>query len=419
MGFIRKPAVIAVASALALLASGARPAFADAETDKLKSELEQLRQEVRELRTAIQQQRSDSATKQDVQAVRTEVSEVKSRAGGSGLLGSNSLVHLAGYGHVGYASRKGAGGSFGEVGFNPIFHYQYKDLLLFETELEVMSNAEGEAEVGLEYANMNLFANDYLTLFGGKFLSPMGYFIQNLHPAWINKFPSKPPGFQEEGGAVPVSDIGAGIKGGFPLGSGMKANYALYVGNGPRLELNAAGNRIESIANKGGTTNPSRSKLVGGRFGILPIPGLEIGVSGGTSRIAVDPGGGAAVESSRSYRVLGGDFGYRWEGLDLRGEYLSSKVGDLASSVAPRGGTWATRYVQAAYRIPGTKWEPLVRYGKFASPNGSQSQKQGAFGLNYWIEPNIVAKLAFEANKGQAGTPNDANRVLFQFAYGF
>lgn len=407
----------AVAAALTLLAGAAQPAWADAETDKLKTEIEQLKREMRELRSVLERQKQDTATKQDVQEVRDEVSQAK-KAGGSGLLANNSLVHLAGYGHVGYANRRGMNSSFGEVGFNPIFHYQYKDLLLFETELEIMSNAEGEAEFGLEYANMNVFANDYLTAFGGKFLSPIGYFIQNLHPAWINKFPSKPPGFEEEGGAVPVSDIGAGIKGGVPFGSGMKANYTLYVGNGPRLELSGAGDEIESIAATGGTTNPSKHKLVGGRLGFLPIPNLELGLSAAHSRVAVAPEG-APVEASRTYSVVGADFGWRWRGLDLHGEYMRSRVGDLDTSVAPLGGTWKTHYVQAAYRIPGTKWEPLLRYGKFTSPHADQDLKQLGLGVDYWFESDIVGKLAYERNDGEPGTPNDANRVLLQFAFGF
>jgi len=381
----------------------------------LKQEIEQLKRELKNLRIVVQQQSRNAASKEEVKAVQTEVSKVAKDQSAT----YDSAVHLAGYGHVGYADRKSANGSFGEVGFNPIFHYQYKDLLLFETELEIMANAEGEADVGLEYANMNLFANDYVTVFGGKFLSPVGYFIQNLHPAWINKFPSKPPGFQEEGGAAPISDIGLGIKGGFPLASTVKANYIFYVGNGPRLELNAAGDEIESIVAKGGTTNPSNSKFFGGRLGLLPIPGLELGVSGGTSKVAVDPGGGAPVEPRRSYSIAGADFAYKWKGLDLRGEYIAQKVGDLSTSVAPQGGTWKARYLQAAYRLPSTNWEPVLRFGKFTSPHADQGLRQWGLGLNYWFAANVVGKVAYEFNNGLAGTPNDNDRLLLQFAYGF
>jgi len=381
----------------------------------LKQEVEQLKHELKALRAVVQQQGRKAASKEEVKAVQSQVSKVAKEQSAV----PDSEVHLAGYGHVGYADRQDANGAFGEVAFNPIFHYQYKDLLMFETELEIVANEEGEAEFGLEYANMNLFANDYLTVFGGKFLSPVGFFIQNLHPAWINKFPTKPPGFQEESGAAPISDIGLGIKGGFPVGSRAKANYTFYVGNGPRLELNGAGDEIESVVAKGGTTDPSNSKFFGGRLGLIPFPGLEVGVSGGTSKVVVDPGGGAPVEPRRSYSVAGADFAFKHKGLDLRGEYIGQKVGDLATSVAPQGGTWKARYLQAAYRVPGTKWEPVLRYGKFTSPHEDQSVRQWGLGLDYWFAPNVVGKVAYEFNHGLAGTPNDDDLLLLQFAYGF
>lgn len=410
----------ASAAALAAIAIALPPTASAAEdSPSLRQEVEQLKREVSELRLLLKEQGLNAASKEDVKAVRTEVAKVSSERPELSL-SSNSMVHLAGYGSVGFSSGNSdpiKRSTFDTVGFSPIFHYQYKDLLMFETELEIMSMANGETEVGLEYANMNLFANDYVTVFGGKFLSPIGYFFQNIHPSWINKFPSRPPGFQEEGGAAPISDIGMGVKGGFMIGTESKANYSLYVGNGPRLELNGAGDEVEAIVAKGATANPSKRKLIGGRFGILPVPNLELGVSGGVSRVAVDTG--TIIEPDRSYSVVGADFGYRWNGFDLRGEYIRSNVGDLTSSVAPLGGTWKTWYLQGAYRIPNTNWEPVLRFTKYRSPHDDQSQKQSGVGVNYWFEPNIAGKLAYEFNTGMAGTANDADRLLLQFAYGF
>ncbi|MBX3646356.1 MAG: hypothetical protein KF766_01655 [Rhodocyclaceae bacterium] len=401
--------VSAIAAAIAAILPVT--AFAADDVTVLRQEIEQMRKELSNLRAAVQQQNEKAASKEEVQAVQSQVSKVAKDQ--SGFSQGNSGAHLAGYGHVGFSDRKNANSAFGEVGFSPIFHYQYKDLLMFETELEIKALANGETEVGLEYANMNLFVNDYVTAFGGKFLSPIGYFMQNLHPAWINKLNSKPPGFIEDGGAAPISDIGMGIKGGFPLG-GMKANYAVYVGNGPRLTLDATGTDIESIMTKGRTTSPTNGKLVGGRVGLQPLPGLELGLSGGTSRVAAGAG-----EAKRYYYVAGADFGYKWKSLDLRGEYIQQRVGSLAASVAPLGKTWKAGYVQVAYRLPSTKWEPVLRFGKYTSPDATQSLKQSVVGLDYWFEPNIVGKVAYEFNRGVAGTTNDANRLQLQFGYGF
>jgi len=152
---IRKPAAIAVAGAFALLAAAMQPAFAQSETDKLRAELEQLKVELRELRAAMNRQQKDSATKQEVQAVQAEVRETRSRTDDSGMLGRNTVAHLAGYGDVGYASVKDGARGFNAATFNPIFHFQYKDALFFETELETKVQADGTTDVGLEYANLN------------------------------------------------------------------------------------------------------------------------------------------------------------------------------------------------------------------------------------------------------------------------
>lgn len=365
---------IAVAGAFALTAASVQPAFADAATDQLRAEI-----------------------------------------AGSGIFGRNTVAHLAGYGDVGYASRKGGTSSFNAANFNPIFHFQYKDALFFETELETSLQEDGSTEVAVEYVNLNYLVNDYVTVFAGKFMSPIGFFRQNLHPSWINKFASAPPGFGHDG-AAPSSDVGAGVRGGFFLGS-LKATYALYAGNGPRLELTAAGDEIEAVMAEGATSNEDDKMLVGGRFGLNVLPNLQLGASAGSSKVAVEAPGG--LEPTRDYEVGGFDAAFQYRGIDVRGEYIRQKVGELASSVAPESGTWKARYVQAAYRFRGTGWEPVLRWGKFDSPHADMRQKQTGLGVNYWLAANSVVKLDYERNEGLAGMPTDADRVLLQFAYGF
>ncbi|ODV12971.1 MAG: hypothetical protein ABT20_03105 [Rubrivivax sp. SCN 70-15] len=410
----------ASAIALALSAGLAPTAWSADDVGALREQVDALRQEVQALKAALDEQRRQPGTA-DRPAPQTQAT-APSSANQAGLPSDTDMqpraaAHLAGYGAVGYASAKGGDSSFNMVQLAPIFHFAYGDRLFFETELNITSNDAGGTNVDLEYANLNYFLNDHVALFAGKFLTPVGYFFQNLHPAWINKFASRPPGFGGEGSAAPESDIGVGARGGFALGDTARANYAVYVGNGPRLALNAAGDEIEAIEGEAATSNPSRHKLLAGRFAVLPIPGLELGVSLGASRLAVQRDDGT-VEARRSYQVAGADFAFRRKALELRGEYIQQRVGDLASSVAPEGGTWKAGYVQAAYRIT-PQWEPVVRFGDFRSPHPDQRKRQWAAGVNYYVAPSAVAKLGFESNRGEAGTPNDSDRVLVQFAYGF
>ena len=405
----------------ALVMSLPLTAKASQSNESLKLEVTQLRQEVASLRELIKAQLQQD-TKSINNSIQSETPNLplveQKKIENSSSFDSNSSVHLSGYGVIGYMHNRDSsesGGKFNLVGFSPIFHYQYKDSLLFQAELETMMQPDGTTDVALEYANLNYFLNDNVTLFAGKFITPIGYFFQNLHPAWINKFPSKPPGFGVEGSAAPESDVGAGIRGGFQIDEAVRANYALYAGNGPRLALAESGNEIEAIEAEGATSKSSKkgTTFIGGRIGILPVPGLELGVSAGTSKVAV------MNEGARNYTVVGADISYRNSGLELRGEAIQQSVADFVSSVAPVGGTWKTWYAQMSYRIPTTQWEPVLRYGDFKSPHEDQKLRQWGLGLNYWITSNSVGKIAYEFNKGGNMTTNNTNRLLIQAAFGF
>lgn len=421
--FRKRVLVAAIAAAMPLTAVAADNA------KSLKQEVEQLKKEVSELRALIQQQRQQAATKQEVQQVKkeaatkeevkqvqNEVKQVKTESEHGEMLTRNSLAHLAGYGAVGYSNRTNDTRGFSMVNFNPIFHYQYKDLVFFETELETSVEQDGSTDVALEYANINFLLGDNLTVFGGKFLTPVGFFFQNLHPAWINRFPSRPPGFGDEGSAAPESDVGLGIRGGFRWGD-QRLNYALYGGNGPRLELNETGDEIEAIEAEGSTSNPSKRPTFAGRIGYRPMSNLEVGISGGYGKVAVSESG--MTEPRRRYNVYGADLEFKHQGLDVFAEYIRQHVGNQDQSVAPEGGTWKAWYAQASYRIPGTKFEPVLRYGDHKSPHEDQRLKQWGIGLDYWFAANAVAKIGYEINSGEAETTNDENRLLLQLGYGF
>lgn len=373
----------------------------------LKKELDQLRKEVQELRDSLKAQKSVAkpATQEEVAELRKEVAKSQSE-----WKDPLSTKHFAGYANVGFADPSHQTSTFNAVNFNPGFHYQYGDLVLLDAELEVTVQQDGGTEVGLEFASVNVLLNDYAVLYAGKFLSQIGQFRQNLHPGWINKLPSAPTGFGHDQ-AAPTSDVGGGLRGGARLGE-MGLNYSAYISNGPRLELNEAGDEIEMIESEGSTSRFGKFAW-GGRVGLRPLPKLEFGISGATGKVALED------EASRSYSVFGLDAAYQWRNLDLRAEYVEQKVGDLSTSVAPEGGKWRAWYGQGSYRFAPTKWEAVLRYGKYTTPHADQNQKQWATGLNYVFAPNLIGKLAYEFNDGEPGQTTDDNRFLAQIAYGF
>lgn len=361
---------------------------------------------------------SETYAADDMAGLHAEVDALKKQVQEAGeWRRSDSMVHLSGYGAVTYSDAQSENGAYDGVLFAPIFHYQYKDLMLLESELEVEVGKEGETEPALEYLALDLFLNDHVTLMAGKFLSPIGQFRQNLHPAWINKLPSEPPGFGHDG-AAPAAEVGAGLRGGLPA-SGGRLNYAFYVGNGPELE--AADGELEGVRSEGMTRDEDGKKVLGGRLGFQPIAKFEVGMSAATGQAAVarDAAGAVASDPARDYDVTGVDFSGQIYGLELRGEYVRQKAGAAAGSVAPDAAAWKAWYTHASYPFQPGKWEGVLRYTDFSMPDANQGQRQWAAGVNYLFAPSVIAKLAYEKNDGESGTAADADRIQVQLAYGF
>lgn len=371
--------------------------------------------------------------KQEVAQLKSDVKDAKEWRN------QNSLMHMAGYANVGYVSNDNPAMEDSFLGgtFAPIFHYQYRDKVMLEAELEISTAEDGSTEVAMEYLSIDWIINDNMILVAGQFLSPIGNFRQNLHPSWINKLPSAAPGFGHDG-AAPVSDIGFQLRGGFHLG-GMKANYAVYASNGPEIKAEIApdaGNsgvideiEYDGIEAEAFGADADGEKVFGGRFGILPIPSLEIGVSFISGKATVTSYEGDEFTGTNpsldgiaasTYDVAGMDVSWRNKSFDVRYEYIKSEVGETSIGGFDLATTeWSTWYGQVAYKIPSTKFEAVLRYADFDSPHGSKDQQQTMVGLNYLITNNFIAKLGFESNDNPNAGQKAYDRALVQLAYGF
>lgn len=327
-----------------------------------------------------------------------------------------TVFQIAGFADVSYIDAQGSPAGFGQLKFNPILHVLFNDRFLFEAELEMEVNDEGETDSTLEYASIDILLNDHATLVVGKFLSPAGYFVQNLHPSWINRLPSMPAGFGH-GGAAPTSDLGVQVRGGFALDGGRQFNYAAYVGNGPRLMVEDE-DALEVMA-EGSTDNQDGEMAYGGRIGWVPMPGLEVGLSAVRGKVQLGAGMSGMAEPTRSFRVEGVDAA--WQAathVELRGEWIRQRVGGADGSMIPGPATWRAWYAQAVYRFGADRWELVGRYGSSLSPHEEATFDQWAVGVNYVIAANIQAKLAWEFNDSKFA-PAAADRLLLQLAYGF
>ncbi len=396
---------------------------------QLRQEMQELKQLVTELKKSNDALRARSTSYSEGEAVDTKSHEFQALKEDvmqmQTELESNakSGFQLAGYASFDWTDQQGSDNEFSGVKFAPIFHYQYGDIFQFEGELEFTTNNQGETDTELEYAAGTLFLNDYMGLQLGKFMSPLGQFVQNQHPSWINKLPATPVGFGHDG-AAPTSFVGAALRGGLPKVVDIRSNYVVFVGNAPTFGEAPDGDVVVDASGK--TSSGDASKTWGGRFALNPVGGMEIGVSYAKGKVsetltATTIVGGSAIDDKlqRDYDVAGVDFMYNVNAIDIKAEYIEQKIGDNDKSTL-EGGTWRAWYAQASYQFAFLPIEPVLRYSDYHNPEIERNQ--WAIGLNYLFANNLIAKIAYEYNDNEdnAGDPSvNNNRVLTQLAFGF
>lgn len=408
------------------------------QVEKLEKQLEQVKDRLSEFESKTKEQ------DKEIEEAASQASENQRAA---------TKWHLAGYASAGLTLFDNGPGSdsFGMVQFNPMFHFQYGDNILFEAELELITESDGSTTTEIEYSQIDYLVNDNLTLVMGKYLSPIGQFQERLHPSWINKLPNEPAGFAH-GEAQPLSDVGVQARGGFLTDQGTYT-YALFAGNGPQpghgsLELEGFG------------SDNNDDKAFGGRFAYLPNPSFEFGVSAMTAQ-NVAPSG-FHVPGDAGYDLYGADFAYTQGTWGIRGEYINSELDDLREEEEHGHGNlkneeddhagedelseitgtdWEAWYLQVAKTF--NQWEPVLRYGEFEviqveaghghesptfSKNGGAVDSNEPFtgkeqrltlGLNYLFAPSVIGKIALENRDFSRSHRDDEKRLMIQIAYGF
>ncbi|MCH8172159.1 MAG: hypothetical protein IIA70_02495 [Proteobacteria bacterium] len=380
-------------------------------------------------RTEQAEERAEAAETKAEAAARTAENAVNTASAVAPL--PDTKWHLAGYADAGAMFRTNGGDDTFAFGhFNPVFLFQYKDIVMFEGELEFEIDEDGKTEVALEYATLNFLVHDNVSIIVGKFLSPIGQFQERLHPTWINKIGYAPAGFGHDG-AQPGGDVGIMVRGGVSVGKRSMFSYSLMVGNGPRMG-HEGGLELEGFGR-----DDNQNKAFGGRIGILPVPYFEIGGSYMKAAVNGLEGTGELMPTTGNVKIWGADAAYTRGPWDFRFEYLKT-VRDALNSAEEEGGevealdqlvlkAW---YVQLAYRLSEItsspflrRLEPVVRYGKFNISGSHHLEEENAqtrlnIGLNYWIAPSLVTRIGYEQRKFLVEGIKE-KLILLQAAYGF
>ena len=412
-----KITALAIGAAVsATMATG--PAHAQQANSDLQARVRAMEEQLKELKDQLKK------TQQTAEQAKNDATEESTRNIKFLVTGYTTADFTGTHNHDG-----GGQTEFGAGSFNPIFIASYKDLVTAEAELELTVESTGETKTALEFGNISVNAADWMTLTAGRFLSPIGDFQQHQHPTWINKLPDRPAGFVEDGGVEHLSEVGLMARGAVPAGS-MTADYALFVGNGPRL----ADDPAEGIRTEGYSSDDNDNKAIGGRIGLRPVPYVSVGVGGLHSQIKGHPGTGGVVTTA-NYNLWDVDAAYTKDYLNVRGEFIHAHLGSLNSALADDqatqvipASTWRAWYLQAAYRLAGISdneivgnFEPVVRYSQYHITGLDEfkelAENRWTVGLNYWFAPSIVTKAAYE-HKNFKNSP-DESVYRMQIAYGF
>lgn len=398
------------------------------EIRKMREESEKQRQQMQALEEKLQKMEAQSAqkTKELEEKVTAQTSSwvdrfLRTQTG-------DSRFVLTGYGSGNYVFRSKNGNqneraNTFRAGFNPIILYRLNDWIFFESELE-FELIGSETELGVEYAQANLFLNDYMTLGVGKYLLPFGEFIQRLHPAWINKLVTHPLAYREgdEGGLLPFGQVGAQLRGVVPLGNpGKEVEYALYVGNGPRFESEERGAILEV-----NHSDNNSAKAFGGRIGVRPFP-----IDWGWGRLKLGASTYNGVwRRGRWLNAWGLDFAYQKDLFELRGEYLGLHREMFSGERADNRNGW---YLQGSYKLASVpvrlidRSELVMRFSGVNSPRIPdfddaehpfvKRPRQFTLGWDFWLTPSVVWKMEYDRDF-PAGD-KAGNQFLTQLAIGF
>ncbi len=319
-------------------------------------------------------------------------------------------------------------GNFSIDEFSPYFLLHLNER--FQLEAELIFSPSG---VELSQAQADFFVNDWLTVTGGRFLVPVGFFNERIHPSWINKLPDFPLMFRQ----VSLADFktnGIQFRGAHYLGCWpVKMEYALFLSNG--LELNNQMPALSDVANlqSFSTFNQLADTLAyGGRLGFwLPEQGLMFGISGMVNG-AYTPG-----PAGDNFDLWQADAGYHKGNWDIRFEY--AQLRQEATSFIGNNINRTGLYAQVAYRPYDAceylrNLEVVFRYGytNFSGidPTGLDlttfatlvdvpvKRNQYTVGINYYFYPSLVLKLAYEFND-ERDFPLHDNVFMAQLGWGF
>ena len=269
-----------------------------------------------------------------------------------------------------------------------------------------------EDEIELDYAFAEWFISDALIFRVGKIKAPFMLYTEVYDVGTLRPFFTLPQGIYREVAAEAYK--GVGITGSFFSRGDWEFSYDLYGG-----ELSLLPNPfINPLELETMTIEPKANDLVGGRVTVqTPIDGFSVSFSSYTGRIEFVVDDEYSLKDIERYIFLGSSLEYLTDRLWLRSEFLTQrKSSQLEVDIA---------YVEAAYKLT-NRWQLATRY-EYSNmetsdtdfqmlPESFWEHKEFSFGVNYWFNPNLVAKCSYHIVDGNRFAIPEKSEDLLEVA---
>lgn len=289
--------------------------------------------------------------------------------------------------------------SFQVGNLRSIFHFYYTDLALVETALNYTFNENSDSILDLEYLNANFNLNEYYILTSGKFLTPIGRYLGNLRPSWINPLPTDPVGFSEKDSVAPLNGVGLQLRiahGCF----GDKNDFTIFASNGPDLLSNLGKLSVSKTERNYDSNN---SKMAGIKWQYLYSDPLHMSISYAQSKVGIGLG------DRHLFRLVNTEFTFHdhdhFHNIKLNGEFVHSDL-HVSEYLKRTEQAW---YLSIVAPLAASKWALVVRSSELAIKDTPQknnadvtntladkstSSYEVSVGLNYQIRQSIIIKNA-------------------------
>ncbi len=324
-------------------------------------------------------------------------------------------VSIGGYAQIDYNEPDGA--TPGELDIHRLvmfLGYKFNEKVSFVSEIEY----EHVSEVYIEQAYLKYKASENLNVLAGLMLVPMGI-INEFHEPTTFYGVERP---NVDSYIVPTTwrEIGIGISGNMVNAS---LKYQAYVFNGFKSYADGAGIlRGTDGLRKGrqkGAESVVNSPNLSTKLDYYGIAGLRVGLSGYFGKTQTDD---PSIDASTvGISMIGLDARYKYNNLELRGQYIHTNLTDTEDYNLLTGKDLGSEmyglYGEVAYsfNLKGVeKLTPFLRYEKHNThadtagnlvANDAYDRDELIFGLNYKVANGAAFKMDYQLmNNAVAGS---------------